>query len=288
MHRCDRKPKISVQPAPSYHQSPTCSQTVRRNGLGPITISRRSKIGPNHLPAPTCVQASVRTDTQGKHTECAVAPSLFDTLADCAPPRAQSHHRFSTVENRSRRPTTPSCVQVSFDRIPEVSIQHAPSRRLSSTRSQTVRRNGHSLVTVSRRSKIGPITFPHQHACKPRYDRIPKVSMQPASLRHRSSTRSQTVRRHGHSPTTASRRSKIGHVDQPRQHACKPRYDRIPEVSIQHAPPHHELLTLSRTLCEAAGTVSPPLLDKRKSVTSAQRAIAHERLPMAALVKLHK
>ena len=129
MHRCDRNPKISIQPEPSRHQSPTRSQTVRRNGLGPITVSRRSKIGPNHLPAPTCVQASVRPDTQGKHAACLVAPSLFDTLADCAPPRAQSHHRFSTVENRSRRPTTPSCVQVSFDRIPEVSIQPAPSRR---------------------------------------------------------------------------------------------------------------------------------------------------------------
>ena len=89
------------------------------------TVENRS----HHLPAPTCVQASVRPDTQGKHAACLVAPSLFDTLADCAPPRAQSHHRFSTVENRSRRPTTPSCLQVSFDRIPEVSIQPAPSRR---------------------------------------------------------------------------------------------------------------------------------------------------------------
>jgi hypothetical protein len=155
------------------------------------------------------------------------------------------------------------------DRIPKVSMQPASLGHRSSTRSQTVRRHGHSPTTASRRSKIGPITFRRQHACKPWCDRKPKMSMQPASLRYRSSTRSQTVRRHGYSPTTASRRSKIGHVDQPRQHACKPRYDRIPEVSKHHAPPPHELLTHSRTLCEAAGTVPPPLLDKRKSVTSA-------------------
>jgi hypothetical protein len=57
--------------------------------------------------------ASVRPDTRGKHTACAVAPSLPDTLADCARPRARPHHRFSTVENRLRRPTTPTCVQAS-------------------------------------------------------------------------------------------------------------------------------------------------------------------------------
>ena len=120
------------------------------------------------------------------------------------------------------------------DRIPKISIQPAPSHHRSPTRSQTVRRHGVGPITVSRHSKIGPNNFPRQHACKPRCDRIPEVSIQPASSHHRSPTRSQTVRRHGLSPTTASRRSKIGHVDQPHHHACKSRSDRIPEVSIQH------------------------------------------------------
>ena len=163
MHRCDRKPKISVQPAPSYHQSPTCSQTVRRNGLGPITISRRSKIGPNHLPAPTCVQASVRTDTQGKHTECAVAPSLFDTLADCAPPRAQSHHRFSTVENRSHHLPAPTCLQASVrpdtrdkhtacavaPSLPDTLAECAPPRAQSHHRFSTVENRSRRPTTPS-------------------------------------------------------------------------------------------------------------------------------------------
>ena len=57
--------------------------------------------------------ASVRPDTQDKHTACAVAPSLPDTLADCAPPRSGPHHRFSTVENRSHQLPAPTCMQVS-------------------------------------------------------------------------------------------------------------------------------------------------------------------------------
>jgi hypothetical protein len=41
------------------------------------------------------------------------APSLPDTLADCAPPRARPHHRFSTAENRCNQLRTPTCVQAS-------------------------------------------------------------------------------------------------------------------------------------------------------------------------------
>ena len=179
---------------------------------GAIAVSRHSKIcnilGPH-------ANMHRRPETQGKHSACAVAPSLPDTLADCAPPRGRPHHRFSTVDNRSHQLPAPTCMQVSVSPgIPEVSIQPAPSH-------------------------------------------------------HRSPTRSQTVRGHGLGPITVSRRSKIGYVDQPRQHACKPQYDRIREVSKQPALPHHDLLTHSRRLCEAAGTVPTPLLDNRKSVTSA-------------------
>jgi hypothetical protein len=134
-----------------------------------------------------------------------------------------------TVSRRSKIGSHPPHANMHrCDRNPKISIQPAPSHHQSPTCSQTVRRNGLGPITVSRRSKIGPITFPHQHACKPRYDRIPKVSMQHAPSHHRSSTRSQTVRRNGHSPTTASRRSKIGPVDQPHHHACKSRLTGYP------------------------------------------------------------
>ena len=56
---------------------------------------------------------SVRPETQGKHSACAVAQSLPDPLADCARPRPRPHHRFSTVENRPGRPPAPTCVQAS-------------------------------------------------------------------------------------------------------------------------------------------------------------------------------
>ena len=192
MHRCDRIPKVSIQPAPSHHRSPTRSHTVRRHGVGPITASRRSKIGPINFPR--------------QHA--------------CKP---------------------------RYDRIPEESIQPASLHHRSSTRSKTVRRHGHSPTAASRRSKIGHVDQPRQHACKPRYDRIPEVSKQPASSLHRSPTLSQTVRGYGHSPTSASRQSKIGPGNFPSEHACKPRYDRIPEVSKQSVPPHHDSPTCSRS-----------------------------------------
>jgi len=117
-HRYDRKPKVSKPPAPSHHRSPTLSQTVRRHGHGlrctaqsPFLDSRKSVPSPSH--ANTCVQASVWPETRGKQTACNIAPPLTDTLADCAPPRARPHHRFSTVENRSRHHPTPTCVQAS-------------------------------------------------------------------------------------------------------------------------------------------------------------------------------
>jgi hypothetical protein len=148
--------------------------------------------------------------TQDQQTARAVAPSLPDTLADCARQPAQSHHRFSMVENRSRRPTAPTCVQKPrYDRIPEVSKQPASSLHRSPTLSQTVRGHGHTPTSASRQSKIGPVDQPRQHACKPRYDRISEVSKQPASSLHRLPTLSQTVRGHGHSPVSVSRQSKI-------------------------------------------------------------------------------
>ena len=48
---------------------------------------------------------------KGKHSACADAPSLPDSLAHCAPPRRRPHHPFSTVENRcSHQLPTPTCI----------------------------------------------------------------------------------------------------------------------------------------------------------------------------------
>jgi hypothetical protein len=65
---------------------------------------------------------SVRPETQGKHSACVVAPSLPHMLADCAPPRPQPHCRFSTVENRPRRPPAPTC---------QCACKHLSDRKLS-------------------------------------------------------------------------------------------------------------------------------------------------------------
>ena len=103
------------------------------------------------------------------------------------------------------------------DRIPKISKQPVPSHHRSPTRWQTVRGHELSPITVSRRSKIGPINSPRQHACKSRCGRIPEVSIQPAPSYHRSSTGWRTVRGHGIGLITASRRSKIGPINSPHQ-----------------------------------------------------------------------
>ena len=112
-HRCDRRPKVGKLSVPSHNRSAIRSQTVRTRGLGPITVSRWPKIG--RVDRPRQLGCKHRSDriTQDRQTARAVAPSLPDTLADCARQPAQSHHRFSTVENRPRRPPAPTCVQAS-------------------------------------------------------------------------------------------------------------------------------------------------------------------------------
>ena len=111
---------------------------------------------------------------QGKQIACAVAPPLTDTLAGCGPPRARPHHRFSTVEDRSRLHPRQHASKHRCDRRPQdakVSKSPAPSHHRSPTLSQAVGRYGHGHVTVSRQSKIGPVTNPRQHASKHRCDR---------------------------------------------------------------------------------------------------------------------
>jgi hypothetical protein len=102
-HARTRIPARGRQPA--YAVAPSLSGTLadyaRHHRFS--TVENRSQ----RWPAPICARPSVWTDTQGKQTACAVASSLSDSLADCARPPAYSRHRFSTVENRSRRPPAP-------------------------------------------------------------------------------------------------------------------------------------------------------------------------------------
>ena len=93
--RNDRIPAVSKQSVPPHHDSPKCS---RSNG----TAFRQSRIGRveharHHVRRHWCDRIP-----QDLQTARAVAPSLPDTLADCARQPAQSHHRFSTVENRAQ------------------------------------------------------------------------------------------------------------------------------------------------------------------------------------------
>ena len=81
-------------------------------------------------------------------------------------------------------------------------------------------------IAVSRQSKIGS-----HPPCTNTIGATgwPKIGKLPAPSRHRSPTRSQTVRASRHSPITVSRWSRIGRLDRPRQHVCKHRCDRIPQ-----------------------------------------------------------
>jgi hypothetical protein len=121
-------------------------------------------------------------------------------------------------------------VEVRVYRISEVYKPPVPVRHRSPTRLQTVRGHRHSRTSASRWSKIGRVDHPRQYVCKHRCERNRKVGKPPAPVRHRSPTRSQPVRGHRHSRTSASRWSKIGRAARPRQYACNDRGGRNPEV----------------------------------------------------------
>ncbi len=63
LHRCERKRIVSKLLAPSNYRSPTLSETVRRCGHSPITVSRRSRIGHINFPC-ICVQNIGGTESQ--------------------------------------------------------------------------------------------------------------------------------------------------------------------------------------------------------------------------------
>jgi hypothetical protein len=125
----------------------------------------------------------------------------------------------------------------------------APSRHRSPALSQTVRGSPHTPAAASRRSKIGPIDRPRQHACKHRCDRIPKV-WQPA--RAVAPSLSGTLADRARQPAHSRRRFSMVEnrsIDRPRQHACKHRCDRIPKV---WQPARAIAPSLSGTLADCA------------------------------------
>ena len=139
--RCDRKPKVSIQPASSRHRSPTRSQTVHRRGLSPIAVSRQSKIGRIDRPRQR-VCASILVTGYPRSQNC-IAPSLPHTLADCAWQPAQSHRRFSTVENRSHRPPAPTCAPA------RILVTACPRKTTSLHRRTATRRHSQGLCEAA-------------------------------------------------------------------------------------------------------------------------------------------
>jgi hypothetical protein len=106
LHRCERKRIVSKLLAPSNYRSPTLSETVRRCGHSPITVSQRSRICHINFHAHAC-KTSEGPKANRKQTAHAVAPSLSHTLADSARQPVQPLHRFSMVQNLSHRPPMP-------------------------------------------------------------------------------------------------------------------------------------------------------------------------------------
>jgi putative hemolysin len=185
-------------------------------------------------PAPICVQRprGPKSLGQGRQTACAGAPSLADTLADCARPPAQSHLRFSMVENRSRRPPAPICMQRPRgpkSRGPVTACPVAPS--FSATLPDRAPAPSSTADPVYRWSKIGRVARPHQYACNDRGGRNLEVR-QPArpvapslsaTLANRAPARASTA-------DPVYRWSKIGRVARPHQYACNDRGGRNLEV----------------------------------------------------------
>ena len=88
LHRVSRILNISQ---PCFH--------AYRDRIYSTSDSSRPRPHTHHNPTHTTKHTSHKHEqTKGRHTACAVAPSLPDTLADCARPPAQSQHHFSMPE----------------------------------------------------------------------------------------------------------------------------------------------------------------------------------------------
>ena len=158
--------------------------------------------------------------------------------------------------------------------------QPAPSRHRSRPLSQTVRRLAQAPPTpfIDGRKSVASHAHANMRATTEGAEILRSGNL-PAPSRHRSPALSQTVRGSPLTPAAASRWSKIGPIDRPRQHACKHRCDRIPKVrqTARAAAP-----SLFGTLADCArpGGRSPDTKDCAIKKCSA-RLLTHpqERLP---------
>ena len=162
LHRCERKRIVSKLLAPSNYRSPTLSETVRRCGHSPITVSQRSRICHINFHAHAC-KTSEGPKANRKQTAHAIAPSLSHTLADSARQPVQPLHRFSMVQNLSHRPPMPQhgckhrCV-TGYRRSPNCSRRRAialpHSRRLCAPAGAAPFLNGPKSVPSSARINV--------------------------------------------------------------------------------------------------------------------------------------
>ena len=190
-----RHARVSVRNGPfrTIPDSLCSPQGFEMSAARPAPHSRFSTVE-NRVTSIPRQHMSVRPETQGKHSACVVAPSLPHTLADCAPPRPQPHHRFSIAENRPRRPPEPTCVQASVTGCPR--SQNCPrpraiapphARRLclaAGTVPSPFLDSRKSAASTARANKCASILVTG----------YPKDAKLPAPSRHRSPTLSQTVR----------------------------------------------------------------------------------------------
>ena len=108
--------------------------------------------------------------------------------------------------------------------------------------------------------------------CKHRCDRRPKVGKLPTPSSHRCPTLTPTVRGSRLTLAAASRCSKICPIDRPRQHACKHRCDRVPNVrQAAHAGPSRST-GVRRSRSPHLGLTPPPRVGRPCTCAMPQKA----------------
>ena len=161
---------------------------------------------------------------------CAIA----DTLAACARPAAQSHFRFSMVENRSRRsPRVHMCASISVsgiarraNRLRRCAIARQHARSLCAATGTVAppfidgRKSVASRAHINKYACIQASGRPKSRGAVTACPVAPSLS---ATLPQRAPARARTA-----DPVT--RGSKIGPVARPRQYACNDRGGRNRDV----------------------------------------------------------
>ena len=159
---------------------------------------------------------------------CAIA----DTLAACARPAAQSHFRFSMVENRSRRsPRVHMCASISVsgiarraNRLRRCAIARQHARSLCAATGTVAPPFIDCRKSVASRAHINMRAKPEGgRNPKVRQTACPVAPSLSATLPQRAPARTSTA-------DPVYRWSKIGRVARPHQYACNDRGGRNPKV----------------------------------------------------------